>query len=34
LDDTGLDNSMTEFFAAITSEKEEAFLEVINQYPV
>lgn len=34
LDDVGLDNSMTEFFAAITPEKEEAFLDIMNRYPI
>lgn len=32
--DTGLDNLMTEFFSAITPEKEEKFLEVLNKYPL
>ncbi len=32
--DTGLDNLMTEFFSAISPEKEEKFLEVLNKYPL
>lgn len=32
--DTGLDNSMSNFFQAITPEKEERFLKVINKYPI
>jgi hypothetical protein len=34
LTDTGLDNNMTEFFGMITSEKEDEFLRIINQYPI
>lgn len=30
IEDTNLDNEMTQFFQAITPEKEEAFLELIN----
>ncbi len=32
--DTGFDNVMSEFFEAITPEREEVFLEVINSYGV
>lgn len=32
--DVGLDNGMSEFFSAITSQKEEDFLRVINKYPL
>lgn len=34
LKDTGLDNTMTAFFSAITPETEAKFLEVINKYPI
>jgi hypothetical protein len=30
INDTNLDNTMTQFFQAITSEKEDAFIELIN----
>ncbi len=32
--DTGLDNNMTPFFAAITPETEAKFIEVMNKYPI
>jgi len=34
VEDTGLDNNMTEFFAGITAETEGTFLTVINKYPI
>lgn len=32
--DTGLDNTMSHFFGAITPETEDRFLEVMNKYPI
>lgn len=32
--DTGLDNTMSHFFAAVTSDTEDRFIEVMNKYPV
>lgn len=32
--DTGLDNTMSHFFAAITPETEDNFIRVINNYPI
>lgn len=34
INDTKLDNSMTDFFNMITSEKENNFLEIINSWPI
>lgn len=34
LKDTGLDNSITPFFAAITPDKESVFLDIMNRYPI
>ncbi len=34
IQDTGLDNNMSEFFAGITPDTESHFLEVINKFPI
>ncbi|MES2225230.1 MAG: hypothetical protein V4480_00280 [Patescibacteria group bacterium] len=34
IQDTGLDNTMSHFFAAITPETENQFLAVMNKYPI
>jgi hypothetical protein len=34
IEDTGLDNSMSIFFKAVTPETEEKFIETINRYPL
>lgn len=32
--DTGLDNTMSQFFAGITPERETTFLQLINEFPI
>ncbi|MEK7101272.1 MAG: hypothetical protein AAB921_04210 [Patescibacteria group bacterium] len=34
IQDTGLDNTMSHFFAAVTPETEDHFIEVMNKYPI
>lgn len=34
IEDTGLDNNMTEFFKSITTQTEEKFIKTINKYPI